>query len=257
MSALTPLALWMLIRGIRDGRLWAFGVFALTTGLAVLSPHPQLLQYELLLSGRVRSLPRLLRGRWRSGSAAQHGVRAPRTLGGGGRDRDAHRSGAVSARDGVRAMVAACGREGIRLCDTYSFPIEELINTYVPQFSGILDAYSGRNGIHLHSEYLGVAVLILAVLGFGAVRATRRRAFARFWLGTMIVALLWALGNSTPFFHLDLRDRSRHEVLSRAEHDHLRRRTRDRGVRGARAGARARARVFAALSRSGGRWGRG
>ena len=31
-SALTPLALWMLVRGIRDGRLWAFGVFALTTG---------------------------------------------------------------------------------------------------------------------------------------------------------------------------------------------------------------------------------
>jgi hypothetical protein len=45
-------------------------------------------------------------------------------------------------------------------------------------------------------------VLILAVLGFGAMRATRRRVFARFWLGTMIVALLWALGNSTPFFHL-------------------------------------------------------
>ena len=50
-SALTPLALWMLVRGIRDGRLWAFGVFAFTTGLAVLSPHPQLLQYDLLLSG--------------------------------------------------------------------------------------------------------------------------------------------------------------------------------------------------------------
>jgi len=45
-------------------------------------------------------------------------------------------------------------------------------------------------------------VLILAVLGFGAVRATRRRSFARFWLGTMLVALLWALGNSTPFFHV-------------------------------------------------------
>ena len=82
------------------------------------------------------------------------------------------------------------------------FPLEELINTYVPQFSGILDAYWGRNGIHLHSEYLGVSVLILAVLGFGAVRMTRHRSFARFWLGTMLVALLWALGNSTPFFHL-------------------------------------------------------
>ena len=61
------------------------------------------------------------------------------------------------------------GGKGYDYATTYSFPIEELINTYVPQFSGILDNYWGRNGIHLHSEYLGVSVLILAVLGFGAV----------------------------------------------------------------------------------------
>src|SRR4051812_29596057 len=50
-SALLPLALWQLIRGIRDGRNWAWGAFAITVGLAVLSPHPQLLQYLLLTSG--------------------------------------------------------------------------------------------------------------------------------------------------------------------------------------------------------------
>src|SRR5205823_4147392 len=50
-SALLPLALWLLVRGIRDGRNWPWGAFALTIGLAVLSPHPQLLQYLLLTSG--------------------------------------------------------------------------------------------------------------------------------------------------------------------------------------------------------------
>ncbi|MEP7065116.1 MAG: hypothetical protein ABI889_03705 [Gemmatimonadota bacterium] len=201
-SALTPLALWMLVRGIRDGRLWAFGVFALATGLAVLSPHPQLLQYQLLLSGVFTlfiafsthdgdtALPR-------NTAIARLALSAGAVIVG-------MLMGAVQYLPVMEYVPWSprAGGKGYEYATTYSFPLEELINTYVPQFSGILNAYSGRNGIHLHSEYLGVAVLILAVLGFGAVRATRRRAFARFWLGAMIVALLWALGNSTPFFHL-------------------------------------------------------
>ncbi len=201
-SALTPLALWMLMRGIRDGRLWAFGVFALTVGLAVLSPHPQLLQYMLLLSG-VFAL-------FLAFAANDDGVALSRRTA-------LIRLGLAAAAVAVGMLIGAvqylpvmqyvpwsprAGGKGYDYATTYSFPAEELLNTYVPQFSGILDAYWGRNGIHLHSEYLGVSVLILAALGFGAVRATRRRNFARFWLGTMIVALLWALGNSTPFFHL-------------------------------------------------------
>ena len=42
-SALMPLTLWFLVRGIRDGRRWAWGGIAIAVGLAVLSPHPQLL----------------------------------------------------------------------------------------------------------------------------------------------------------------------------------------------------------------------
>src|SRR6266480_2094236 len=50
-SALFPLALWMLHKGIREGKNWSWGAFALIVGLTVLSPHPQLLQYMLLTSG--------------------------------------------------------------------------------------------------------------------------------------------------------------------------------------------------------------
>src|SRR5262245_28706377 len=46
-GALTPLALLQLLRWVRDGKLWALGAFAITIGLGVLSPHPQLLQYQL------------------------------------------------------------------------------------------------------------------------------------------------------------------------------------------------------------------
>jgi hypothetical protein len=201
-SALTPLALWMLIRGIRDGKLWAFGVFAFATGLAVLSPHPQLLQYMLLISGAFALFLAF--------AASDDGVKLPRKTA-------LTRLGLSAAAVAIGMVIGAvqylpvmeyvpwsprAGGKGYDYATTYSFPIEELINTYVPQFSGILDNYWGRNGIHLHSEYLGVSILILAVLGFGAVRSTRRRNFARFWLATMIVALLWALGGWTPFFHI-------------------------------------------------------
>src|SRR3979411_1684287 len=50
-SALFPLALWMLYRGIRGGKNWSWGAFALIIGLCVLSPHPQLLPYTLLATG--------------------------------------------------------------------------------------------------------------------------------------------------------------------------------------------------------------
>ena len=50
-STMLPLALLLLTRGIRDGRIWAWGALAITIGLAVLSPHPQLLQYLLLTAG--------------------------------------------------------------------------------------------------------------------------------------------------------------------------------------------------------------
>ncbi len=46
-----PAALLLLTRGIRDGARWSWGAIAIVVGLAVLSPHPQLLQYMLLTGG--------------------------------------------------------------------------------------------------------------------------------------------------------------------------------------------------------------
>ncbi len=201
-SALTPLALWMLVRGMRDGRYWAYGVLALTVGLAVLSPHPQLLQYMLLLSGAFalfltfssRTDSAALEAKTRYTRLALAAVAVAVGL----------LMGAVQFLPVMQYVPWSprAGGRGYEYATTFSFPIEELINTYVPQFSGILGSYWGRNGIHLHSEYLGASVLVLAGLGFGAIASVRRRSFARFWLGVLIVALVWSLGGETPFFRL-------------------------------------------------------
>jgi hypothetical protein len=93
------------------------------------------------------------------------------------------------------------GGHDYAIATSYSFPIEETLNAYLPQFSGILERYWGHNGIHLHSDYFGVIVLMLFGAAFGQ---TNQKGLRRFWLGTGLVSLLWAYGGNTPFFRLIL-----------------------------------------------------
>jgi hypothetical protein len=89
-----------------------------------------------------------------------------------------------------------------RIATSYAWPPEELLNAYLPQFSGILNGYWGRNGIHLHSEYVGVVVLMLAGAAFIGLRSDSRRKQIIFWSAALVVSLLWSLGSATPFYHI-------------------------------------------------------
>jgi hypothetical protein len=198
-SALLPLALWLLVRGIRDGRLWTWGAFAITIGLAVLSPHPQLLQYLLLTSGAFALF--LALGRDPNGVKLDQRTAVRRLALALGAVVVGMAIGAIQYAP-VREYVAYSPRAGGRdyaYATSYSFPLIELFNMYLPQFTGVLDRYWGPNGIHLHSEYLGGSVLLLASAAFGG---DARRRFRRFWIGVAAISFLWMLGGSTPFFHL-------------------------------------------------------
>ncbi|MDQ2667699.1 MAG: YfhO family protein [Gemmatimonadota bacterium] len=199
-SALLPLSLWMLVRGMRDGRNWAWGAFAFVIGLATLAPHPQLMQYHLLTAGAFALFLAFTSDTTGAKLDRRTAVRrlslalAAVLLG--------MAMGAIQFAP-LREYVAWSPRAGghdYAYATSYSFPIVELFNLYLPQFTGMIDTvYYGPNGIHLHSEYIGGAVLLLATLAFGA---TTRLAFRRFWLGTLIISLLWMLGGSTPFFRI-------------------------------------------------------
>lgn len=206
-STLLPAALWALVRGIRDGRRGAWGALAIIVGLAVLSPHPQLLQYLLLTAG---AFALWLAFRPRSvvtdaGPVPDTAVsRVPRLALAFGAVVLGGIMGAIQYLP-VREYVAwspRAGGKGYDYATSFSFPLEETINMYLPQFSGILDAYWGRNGIHFHSEYIGASVLVLAFLAFGGGLLNRHRSHAWFWLGTLVVSLLWAWGGNTPFYQL-------------------------------------------------------
>jgi hypothetical protein len=200
-SALLPLTLLLVLRGVHEGRRWAWGTLSIVIGLAVLSPHPQLLQYLLLVSGAFALYVAF---------TEFGGVRLERRV---ALRRLAHAAvsivigGAIGAIQylPVREYVPfspRAGGKGWEHAVSYSMPPEELLNTYIPQFTGMLDKYWGRNGIHFHSEYLGAVVLVLAGLGLGWHASRGGRRFIWFWLGTLIVSTLWALGGYTPFYRI-------------------------------------------------------
>ena len=199
-AALLPLTLYLLHRWIREGLWWAWGCLALTVMLALLSPHPQLFQYFLLAAGAYA----LFVACARAGSDTKLPVRVAiqrlglalgavvlGTLGGAIQYLPLLEYTPWSPRAGGKGWDHAV---------SYSLPPEELLNTYLPQFSGILEKYTGRNVIHFHSEYIGAAVLVLASLAFGT--RVVARSIVRFWSFALIVAILWALGGFTPFYHL-------------------------------------------------------
>ena len=201
-SALFPLALWMLHKGIREGKNWSWGAFALIVGLSVLSPHPQLLQYMLLASGAYALFLAF---------STLDGIKLPRPVA-------IRRLGAallavfvglaigavqyLPVREYVKWSPRAGGLADYATATSYAWPPEELLNTYLPQFSGMLDNYWGRNGIHLHSDYVGVVVLILAGAAFLGFRADPRRKQILFWSIALLISVLWSLGSATPFYHI-------------------------------------------------------
>jgi membrane protein YfhO len=201
-SALFPLALWMLYRGIRGGKSWSWGAFALIIGLCVLSPHPQLLQYTLLACGAYAlflalttldgvSLPRAVAFK-RLGTALAAVVVGLAI-------------GAVQylpVREYVSWSPRAGGLADYATATSYAWNPEELLDVYLPQFSGMLENYWGRNGIHLHSDYVGVVVLVLAGAAFIGLRGDPRRKHIIFWSVALLVSLLWSLGSATPFYHI-------------------------------------------------------
>ena len=197
-STIAPLILWMILLGMRDGRIWAWGMIALATGLSILSPHFQMTYYLGLLAIGFTFFLAFHKGDWQ----LEPRVRLTRLATAAG----AAALGFLIASihflpffEYIPFSPRAEGGRGYEYATSYSMPPEELLNVYLPQFSGILDQYWGRTFFKLHGEYLGASVLVLAGLAFG--HSTRRR-LRWFWLGAIILTLLVAFGGYTPFYRL-------------------------------------------------------
>jgi hypothetical protein len=95
--------------------------------------------------------------------------------------------------------VAGSSSTGWEYAIGWSMPPEELLNSVWPAFSGMLDEYWGRNQFKLHSEYIGAAVVLLALLSF---RLSSHRRLAWFFVFLAIYGALFAFGGYTPFYYI-------------------------------------------------------
>lgn len=195
-SALAPLLLLALLRAVRDGSIAAYGGIALVTGLCLLSPHYQLTYYLLVAGGFWTLYLVFLAG------DRHPGVGWPVTL------------AAAAAAVGLGVAIAAVqampflanmpwgargSGAGWEYATGFSLPVEELMTAILPEFNGTLSGYWGQNFFKLHTEYLGVVAVLLAVIGIGDKGRGRLR-WALLFIGGFF--LLVALGKHTPFYRL-------------------------------------------------------
>ncbi|HTH63136.1 MAG TPA: YfhO family protein [Gemmatimonadales bacterium] len=194
-TSLLPVMMIGLVLGIRRRRWEGFALSGLAVGLALLSPQYQMTQYALVASGLFALYltfgePEGLapRERWLALAGA---------------------AGAVLLGFGISMIQvlpffhnipysprAEAG--GYEYSSSFGLPWSHFPELFVSGFAGHYETYWGPNGIKFHSEYLGLPVLGLAVVGAGTSRRT-----LRWWmLGIGALFLLVALGSSTPFYRL-------------------------------------------------------
>ncbi len=198
-AALAPLAFLALLRAIRHGRIGGFGAFAMVIGLAMLSPHYQM-TYYLLVASALFTLwlvfldPERTRPKAVAGDLA--GASAGAALGIG--------IGMIQGFPFLKYIPFSPRTEGSassgwEYATSFAMPLDEIASTILPQFNGIFELYWGGNFFKTHVEYLGVLVVILAILGLGTAK---RRGLL---LGFGIIAalfLLVSLGAHTPFYRI-------------------------------------------------------
>ncbi len=194
-SALLPLALIALVLALRERRFEGYALLALTVGLSLLSPHYQMVYYLLIAAG-VFALYLTF--------GEEERTRREKVVG----------LALALAAVVVGFLIAAIqilpfyhyipyspraeGYGGFAASASYGIPWEHVPEFLLARFAGDRELYWGSNFIKLHSEYLGLPVVALAVLG--ALGPRRRMAY---WLGAVgLLLLLVSLSDSTPFYRL-------------------------------------------------------
>jgi len=197
-TSMLPVALLFLHRGMAGNGAWNYIVAGGGVGLALLSPQVQM-SYYLGIAVSLFFLVELWY-RWQRSRDPRKAVSAILLF---------------VAMVGVGLSLAAVqflpaysyleysprggGGRGYEFATSWSMPPEETINLVAPSFSGLLESYWGRNYFKHHSEYLGIITLVLAGTG---VALSRRRPYARFFIGLAVFSLIMAWGGHTPLYRI-------------------------------------------------------
>ncbi len=199
-TTMLPLVLIGLVMGMRERRYEGYAIVAAGVGLALVSPQAQCTYYMLVASGLFALYlafgehdDRTRADRW-----SALGLALVAVLVGFG-------IGMIQIYPFIK-YTPSSPRGGGATHDyawatSYAIPWVHVPGFFLSRFVGSTEAatYWGPNPIKLHSEYLGLPVIALALLG---LRDPRRRRLI-YWMGGIgLLFLLVGLGSSTPFYRL-------------------------------------------------------
>ena len=214
--ALLPFMFLLLERGMTQGRPRHFAGLSVLIGLAVYSPHLQMIYYalwglgfyflyKLIASYRKESDLRV--------ALARTGLFAVAVALGLGLGAEGLVPSYLYTKTESKRSAAEDGETGrsveeqLEYARTWPLHAEEVGSLVVPEFGGFLDPrqgvdyYWGRNGFKLNSEYFGVVVLILAL---SVLPLVRRHGLLLFMALLFAFGLAFALATPlhTAFFYL-------------------------------------------------------
>ena len=201
-ATLFPLTMLFLDRAFERKPLLNFTLLGLVIGFIILSPHAQLSYYTLwavALYGAYRIIMLFLETKSVVKSLKPAGLLTYAVIVGLLISAIQFYPGYIYT---TEYSPRADSKKGYDWATSWSMSAEEAASLIVPEFSGTQSGegnyYWGKNAFKDNSEYTGVIPLFLALIGFFFAR--KRRAY--FFGGLAIFALIYALGDSTPFFKL-------------------------------------------------------
>src|SRR5690606_4762918 len=197
-----PLSLYLLLRSLRKGAGIRHSLgFALSIALLLSTFHPQFIYYVLMGYFLVWAFKTfwLVKDR-RYPRAALTAARfwLPILLGIGMVFFLFHPPMQWTKHFGIRGSAEKTTYEH---ATSWSMHPEETASLVIPEFTGINERYWGRNPFKLNSEYPGLSVLFLGLLGLILFRRERRGWFW-LWGGVGLLAVIFGLGAHTPLFRV-------------------------------------------------------
>ncbi len=201
-TALFPLTVFFLDRAFVRQHFLNCTMLGVTIGVIILTPHPQLAYYTLLLLFfyTVYRLIRHLKAIGRPLKTAGIGLLVVYAVALG------VLISAIQMLPGFfytkQSSVRTEREVRYEFATSFSLHQEEVISLFVPEFCGRdrlwenFRSYWGQNSFKDNSEYVGLVAMLLAIVGicYGKMRH-------RWFFGIMAGAtLLYALGDNTPFF---------------------------------------------------------
>jgi hypothetical protein len=197
-----PLALYFLLRSLRRDARWHHAVgLGLSIALIMSTFHPQFAYFVLMgffLAWAWRTFLLVKEKRFPAAAATAVRFWGPILLGIGMVFFIFYPPTQWTKQYGVRGSGEKTTYEH---ATSWSMHPEEAASLIVPEFTGLNEKYWGRNPFKLNSEYPGLSVWFLGILGLVLFRREKGRWFW-LWGSVGLLSILFGLGAHTPLFRL-------------------------------------------------------